>query len=145
MPDVGVPQVDGEVVQEPLDVRPLLIPPDQAMDGEAMPQVVQPRLVACAVGPPYPRVVPEPLERPVHRLHLNRGPTLAEEESTLRVVPCWVRCRSPTGVCGQQACHLWSDGDQAGLEELGIPDGDQGVRQIDIRDRVLRIVHGDAG
>ena len=55
MPDVGMPQVDREVVKEPLHVRPLLIPPDQAMDGEGMTQVVQPRLVASAVGPPYPR------------------------------------------------------------------------------------------
>src|SRR3974377_1815773 len=70
MPDVSVPQVDGEVVKEPLHVRPLLIPPDQAMDGEAMTHVVQPRLVAGTVRPPYPREIPEPPEPPPHCLHL---------------------------------------------------------------------------
>src|SRR5438128_416636 len=126
MPDVDVPQVDREVVKKPLHIRPLLIPLDQAMNGEAMTHVVQPRLVSSTVRPAYPRTIPEPFERVIHRLHLNRGPTLAEEESTLRVIP-WVRCRSPTGVCSQHACQLWSDRDQAGLEELGVPDGDQGV------------------
>jgi hypothetical protein len=36
MPDVDVPQVDREVVKEPLHIRPLLIPLDQAMNGEAV-------------------------------------------------------------------------------------------------------------
>ena len=61
MPDVGVPQVDREVVKEPLHVRPLLIPADQTMDGGAMAQIVQPRLVAGTVRPPYPRVLREAL------------------------------------------------------------------------------------
>ena len=130
---VGVPQVDGEVVQQPLHVRPLPIPLRQAMDREGVPQVVQPRLVASTVRSAYPRMFPEPLECVVHRLHVNRGPTSAEEEAARRAVP-WMRCRSPAGVVGQHACQIVDRWDQAGLEELGIADGEQGVRQIDVRD-----------
>ena len=57
-----------------------------------------------------------------------------------------VRCRSPAGVFGQHACQFGPDRDQAGLEELGIPDGDQGVRQIDIRDgQSQRLTDAQAG
>ena len=65
---VGMPQVNGEVVHEALHIRALLIPPDQSMDSETMTHVVQPRLVASTVRPPYPYAIPEPPECFVHRL-----------------------------------------------------------------------------
>src|SRR5579875_928624 len=129
MPDMDVPQVNREVVQEPLHICPLLIPPDQAMDGGTMPEIVQPWLVASAVRPSYPREIPEPFERAIHGLHLNHASAFAEEETTPRIIS-WVRCRSPTRVFGQHASQLWPDRDQSRLEELGITNGNQGVRQI---------------
>ena len=59
---VGVPEVNGEVVHQPLHVRPLPIPLRQPVDRERVPKVVQPRLVAGAVGTAHLGVFPESLE-----------------------------------------------------------------------------------
>ena len=57
-----MPKVNGEVVKQPLHVRPLPIPRRQAVDREGVTQVVQPRLVAGAVRAPHAGMFPEPLE-----------------------------------------------------------------------------------
>ena len=98
-----------------------------------MTQVVQPGLVAGAVGPAHAGVLPEPLEGVLQRPQVNRGPTLAEEEAALDAGRR-MRRRSPAGVLGQHACQVLADRDQPRLEELGIPDGEHGVRQVHVRD-----------
>ena len=47
---VGMPEVDGQVMQEPLHVRPLPVPLGQPVDRERVAQVVQPGLVAGVIG-----------------------------------------------------------------------------------------------
>ena len=99
------------------------------MDREGMPQIVQPRLVATAIRPLYPRELPQPVECVIQRPSVSRGPPLADEESTPgasrqdEILLAEVRIRPGPWLVPAR----W---DQPRLEELGIPDGDQPVRQI---------------
>ena len=126
-----MPKVNGEVMHQPLHVRPLAIPLRQAMDREGVPQVVQPRLVATAVGAPHAGMFPEPLEGILQRPAVNRRPASADEEVALGAGRR-MRISPPAGVIAQHLRQVRADGNQSGLEELGIADGEQGVRQVHV-------------
>ena len=57
-----MPEVNGEVIHQPLHVGPLPVPLGQAMDREGVTKIVQPRLEATAVGAPHAGMFPQPLE-----------------------------------------------------------------------------------
>jgi hypothetical protein len=49
---MGVAKIDGEVMYEPLHIRPLTVPFRHTMHRERMSQVMQPRLKATTIRTP---------------------------------------------------------------------------------------------
>ena len=75
------PRYTDKWCSEPLHVRPLAVPLGQSVDRERVTQVVQPRLVPGVIGTADLGVLPQSLEGILQRDQVNRGPTLAEEET----------------------------------------------------------------
>ena len=76
---------------------------------------------------------------------MNRGPALAEEEAARRRRPPDALLPA-SGVLGQHLGQVLADRDQPGLEELGVADGEQGVRQVHVRDgQVQRLAGAQPG
>jgi hypothetical protein len=75
----GVPEVHGQVVQEPLHVRPLPVPRRQPVDREGVPEVVQPGLIAGVSRTVHLGALPEASERALQRPQRDGGPALAEK------------------------------------------------------------------
>ena len=77
-----MPKVDGEMIDEPLHIRSLLVPCRQAMHREGMPEIVQPRLITTAIGSLHPGMSPQTDKRMMQRPAANRRPVSADEEAT---------------------------------------------------------------
>jgi hypothetical protein len=58
VPQVSVPKINREVIDQPLYIGPLAVPFRQPMDGKGMPKPVESRLLARAVGASKVRVFP---------------------------------------------------------------------------------------
>ena len=130
----GMPQVYGEVIHQPLHVRPLAIPLGQPMDREGMPEIVKPRLVATAVRAPDAGMFPQSLEGILHIPTVKRRPAPADEEVALGLGRR-MRSAPPAGVLAEHLVQDRADGHQPRFEELGITNGEKGIRQIDVGDR----------
>jgi hypothetical protein len=70
----------------------------------------------------------------VQRALENSLTVSAHEEGTVDAGR-WMRNAPPTGVLAKHFCQVVTDGSQPGLEELGIPNGKQGVCQVYVRNR----------
>src|SRR5690242_12371462 len=76
---------------------------------------------------------------------VDRGAALAEEEAALTAGRRMSRV-SPVDISGQDTRQVPADRYQSGLEELGVPDREQGIRQIHVGDRqVQRLMAAQAG
>src|SRR5271163_2548081 len=112
MPDMDMAQVDGQMLEESLDVGALPIPGRQAVNGESMTQVVQPRLFMGPIGPADSGAVAEDSEVVLERVRFHPGIHPRREERGLgprRLGPCRMLYQGST--------ELRSEGDQAGLAE----------------------------
>ena len=124
-----MPEVNGEVIHQPLHVGPPAIPIRQSMNRKGMPKVVQPRLEATAVCASHAGMVSESLEGILHGPSVDCHPASTDEEVALGFARR-MRIGPPAGIIAQHLGQLWTDRDQPRFEELGITDGEQGIRQV---------------
>ena len=130
---VGMPQVNGEVIHQSLHVGPLTIPLDQSMDCKGMPHIMKSGLVATAVGALDAHPFPQPLECTLQIPSVNRRPAPTGEEVAL-CLGKGMRCDPPAGVIAQHFAQIRADGNQPRFEKLGIANSEQGVRQVYVCD-----------
>lgn len=102
------------------------------MDREGVPQVVQARLVAGAVGPADAGPLAHPPEVSLER---ERGhpPARAGREERGRPARRGGAGRALPVVASQGVSQLGAERDQTGLIELGLPHGEPRVLQLDVR------------
>jgi hypothetical protein len=83
MPQVRVPKINGEMIDQPLHIGFLTVPIHQPMDGEGVPKPVESWLLLRTVGASKVRALSEPLECTLHRMFENGPPLSGDEEVTV--------------------------------------------------------------
>src|SRR4051794_17540028 len=106
---MGVPEVNGEVIYQPLYVGPLAIPLDQAMNCGCVPKIMHPRLETGSVGAPHACILPHSVKRIRQGTFVNGLPSLVEEE---RAGSGGRRMLGfpPARVIAQDFCQIRTDG-----------------------------------
>jgi len=101
------------------------------MNAKAVPQIMKPRLVACAVRAADTGMLTEVFESLLHELNrYGPAPTQHEERraASLRVASFGSTC----GILRHDPIELKSEGHQSRLVEFRIAYGDHGAGQIDV-------------
>jgi len=126
-----VAQVGGQERQECLHVGALAVPSDEPMDGHGVTKVVQTRLPAGFGGALDAGVSPQANEDFLQLLEGNRVTGPGREEGGARFVRH--RQASPGCLVGlERPDEIGADRHQAGLEELGVPDGEGAFAEIHV-------------
>src|SRR5271156_3085687 len=99
------------------------------MDGERVAEIVQARLVTCAVGSPDARLRTNAPEVGLEGLEDNPSPFARGEKRRL-VAGSHDRRSTTVGVFGEDLADLRSKRDQPGLVELGQANGQQRVFDV---------------
>jgi hypothetical protein len=97
------------------------------MDSERVTKIMQPRLKTPTVGTPHASMFSQPFEGTVQGTPMNSFSSFVEEEGT-GGPNRWMRGRAPACVLAQNFCQVRADGNQSGLEKLGIANGEKGSR-----------------
>src|SRR5580692_10001115 len=101
------------------------------MDREGVPKIMQPRLMTTAVGTLDAGIVPQSLEGILHIPGVKRRPAATDEEVALSLGQRMC-LGPPADVIAQHLAQIRADGDQPRFEELGIANGEKGIRQIHV-------------
>ena len=98
---------------------------------------MQPGLKAATIGAPHSGMLPEALECSLQCPERDRRPILTKEERTADTSR-WIPGIPPDCIFAEHFRQIPADGNQSRLEEFGVADGEQGIRQVHVADRQVQ-------
>src|SRR5216684_2340786 len=81
-----MPQINRQVRQQALHVSALPVPSYETVNSKGMPQIMDPRLVGCAVNSMDPDMHSDPAEVSLQSGHINRPAVSGDEERSAAVL-----------------------------------------------------------
>lgn len=126
---VDVPHVGGEPGEENLNIGPLPVPLHHPVDGERVPEVVNPNVERILGRFGNARDLASPAERVMNAVPRKEAADPRREEWR---VPRRVRCSDPGKVLLKGAYEARPDWDETRFEELGVPHREQPFAKIQI-------------
>src|SRR5581483_998923 len=115
---MNMAQVDGQRMKQSLHVGALPIPGGEAVNGERVPQVVQPWLLSRSIGSADAGAIAQNAEVMLEGVRLYRRIHPRSEGQILRP---W--CSPSRPILSQNLAQLRAQWDQARLAELRVADG----------------------
>src|SRR5207245_11204037 len=127
--DGTLPGISRQHRQSPLRVRARLVPAGEHLNRKPVPEVVQPGAVARA-GRPQARLPRQRVESSMNATDVEPRATIGNEH-VVRAARA-EKLFAPLKVVDQHGACGWMEGHEAGSTELGSPDREHALLEIDI-------------